>query len=151
MNLTDCRSSWLLCDQVNVGAAIAITRQVNFTLCPSYANALCGLITNLGAACRRSVKEMWIINSTELRFWWNFYSFYIILIEYSWLSWHILRLSYNTLIILLVKYINYTHRSRNRRFCISRSKASWATSTLLSGRWEGHTCPNSRIWHAICP
>ena len=54
MNLTLCLSSSLLWYQVMVGWAVAITRQFSLALCPSYAKALCGLITNRGAACLRS-------------------------------------------------------------------------------------------------
>lgn len=34
--------------------AVAMTLQLNFALCPSYVKVLLGLITNRGAACRRS-------------------------------------------------------------------------------------------------
>lgn len=58
MNFTLWRSSWLLRDHMTVGVAQAMILQYNLTDCPSKQKADCGLMTNLGAACLRSMNEI---------------------------------------------------------------------------------------------
>lgn len=120
MNFTDWRSSWLLWNHVSVGEAIAITRHVNLTLCPSYANALVGLITNLGAACRRSTKKWFYVRR---KLWRK---------------------------IILFPGTTIPYRSRNRRSCICQSTISWAKNIRLIDQWEEHIYPNSHTWLVAC-